>query len=218
MKQPRIPPLLIDIIQSGLAACDGIVFDSRDACPLCKATLSGYDTKKKQFAIINETGELHRVHVFVKRFTCRECHTICFADEPFYPDTRIGSPVVDLSLTLSARMPFHRSAAFMEQLGIRVDHGTIRNYAQRQFPEIPTTDLFGILLPLSIISLSELSVRIGEGSRIPGAEVLAACGFPSTYRAAPDRRFLTEKRDERQKEEDKEKRQAEHPEGNGNSQ
>ena len=190
MKQPRIPPLLIDIIQSGIAACDGIVFDSRDACPLCKGTLSGYDTKKKQFAIINETGELHLVHVFVKRFTCRKCHTICFADEPFYPDTRIGSPLVDLCRTLAAGMPFYRAMVFMNQLGIDIDRGTIRNYAKRPLPDIPTTNLFGIMLPFSIISLSELAVRTGEGGRIEGTEVLAACGFPSAYRAAPDLRLL----------------------------
>ena len=218
MKQPRIPPLLIDIIQSGLIACDGIVFDSRDTCPLCKGTLSGYDTKKKQFATMKETGELHRMHVFVKRFTCRDCHTICFADEPFYPDTRIGSPLVDLCLTLAVSMPFYRAMVFMNQLGIEIDRGTIRNYAKRPFPDIPTTNLFGILLPLSIISLSELSARIGEGGRIEGTEALAACGFPSAYRAAPDLRLLPEKRDERQKEEDKEKRQADHPEDNSDNQ
>jgi hypothetical protein len=190
MKQPRIPPLLIDIIQSGLAACDGIVFDSRDSCPLCKGTLSGYDTKKKQFAVMNEPGELHRVHVYVKRFTCRKCHTICFADEPFYPNTRTGSPLVDLCLTLAAGMPFYRAMVFMNQLGIEIDRGTIRNYAKRPFPDIPTTNLFGIVLPFSIISLAELAVRTGEGGRIEGAEVLAACGFPSAYRAAPDLRLL----------------------------
>jgi hypothetical protein len=190
MKKLRISPFLIDIIQSALLSCEGVVFDSRATCPLCGGNLSGYDTKKKQFAEIIEKDTPHPVNVFVKRFTCRACHAICFADEPFYPDTRIGSPVVDLSLTLAARMPFYRSAAFMEQLGIRVDRGTIRNYAMRKFPEIPTTDLFGILLPLSIISLSELSVRSGEGSRIEGAEVLAACGLPSAYRAAPDSRLL----------------------------
>jgi hypothetical protein len=190
MKQPRIPPLLIDIIQSGLAACDGIVFDSRETCPLCKGKLLGYDKKKKQFAIFNEKGQLHKVHVFVKRFTCRQCHTMCFADEPFYPDTRIGSPLVDLCLTLAAGMPFFRAMVFMKQLGIDIDRGTIRNYARRPFPDIPTTNLFGIMLPFSIISLSELAVRTGEGGRIEGAEVLAACGFPSAYRAAPDGRLL----------------------------
>ncbi len=211
MKQLRIPPLLIDIVQSGLLACEGIVFDNRDACPVCGGELSGYDTKKKQFAIIKETDELHPVHVFVKRFTCRECHTICFADEPFYPDTRIGSPLIDLCRTLGITMPFNRVAANLLHLGIVIDRGTVRNYMHRSFPEIPTTDLFGIRLPLSIISLSELAARTGEGSRIPGTETLAACGFPSAYRAAPDRLLPLDQGNERKEEEYKEKRQAEHP-------
>jgi RNA polymerase subunit RPABC4/transcription elongation factor Spt4 len=218
MKKDRVSPFLIDIVQTALLSCEGVVFDSRDACPVCGGRLSGYDTKKKQFAVIIERDTPHPVNVFVKRFSCRACHALCFADEPFYPDTRIGSPVVDLSLTLAERMPFHRSAAFLEQLGIQVDRGTIRNYALRKFPEIPTTDLFGILLPLSIISLSEICVRSGEGSRIEGAEVLAACGLPSAYRAAPDRLLLKKEGSQREKEEDKEKRQAHHPENDSNSQ
>ena len=140
------------------------------------------------------------VHVFVKRFTCRECHAICFADEPFYPDTRIGSPLVDLCRTLGATMPFNRAAAHLLHLGIVIDRGTVRNYMNRSFPEIPTTDLFGIRLPPSIISLSELAARSGEGSRIPGTEALAACGFPSAYRAAPDLRLISKKGNEGEEE------------------
>ena len=211
MKQLRIPPLLIDIVQSGLLACEGMVFDYRDTCPACGGELSGYDTKKKQFALIKEIDKQHPLHVFVKRFTCRECHVICFADEPFYPNTRIGSPLVDLCRTLGATMPFNRVAAHLLHLGIVIDRGTVRNYMNRSFPEIPTTDLFGIHLPLSVLSLADLATRFGEGSRIPGTEALAACGFPSAYRAAPDRLLPPEKRNERNEEKDKEERQAEHP-------
>ena len=85
MKPPRIPPLIIDIVQSGLLACEGIIFETRDSCPVCGGKLSGYDTKKKQFAVMLEGNARHPVHVLVKRFSCRECDTICFADEPFYP-------------------------------------------------------------------------------------------------------------------------------------
>jgi hypothetical protein len=211
MKRLRIPPLLKDIVQSGLVACDGMVFDSRNACPLCGGKLTGYDTKQKQFAIIQETDGLHTVHVFVKRFTCRNCHTICFADEPFYPETRIGSPLVDLCRTLGATMPFNRAAAHLLHLGVVIDRGTVRNYMHRSFPHIPTTDLFGMHLPLSVLSLADLATRFGEGSRIPGTEALAACGFPSAYRAAPHHPGLPEQGNERKEEEYKEKRQADHP-------
>ena len=211
MKPLRIPPLLIDIVQSGLFACEGIVFDNRDACPACGGKLSGYDTKKKQFAVMHEGDTMHPIHVLVKRFSCRDCQAVCFADEPFYLDTRIGSPLVDLCRTLGTTMPFNRVAANLLNLGIVIDRGTVRNYIYGSFPEIPTTDLFGIRLPLSIISLSELAARTGEGSRIPGAETLAACGFPSAYRAAPDRLLPLEQRNKRKEEEDKEERQADRP-------
>jgi hypothetical protein len=114
-------------------------------------------------------------------------------------------------MTLATRMPIYRAAAFMEQLGIGIKRGTIRNYARRPFPEIPTTDLFGIRLPLSILSLSELAARAGDGGRIHGAEALAACGFPSTYRAAPDCLLFPEQGNQLREEENKEERQVDPP-------
>jgi hypothetical protein len=211
MKPPRIPPLIIDIVQSGLLACEGIIFETRDSCPVCGGTLSGYDMKKKQFGVIREGDNNRPIHVMVKRFCCRQCHAVCFADEPFYPDTRIGSPLVDLCRTLAAGMSFNRATVFMAHMGINIERGTVRNYAHKRFPEIPTTELYGIRLPLSIISLSELAVRTGEGGRIEGAEVLAACGFPSAYRAAPDPLLPPEKRNERNEEKDKEERKTQTP-------
>ena len=211
MKPPRIPHLIIDIVQSGLLACEGILFETRDSCPVCGGTLSGYDTKKKQFGVLREGDNNHPIHVVVKRFSCRKCHAVCFADEPFYPDTRIGSPLVDLCRTLAAGMSFNRATVFMAHMSIIIERGTVRNYAHRRFPEIPTTELYGIRLPLSIISLSELAARTGEGSRIPGAEALAACGFPSAYRASPDRLLPPEKRNERNEEKDKEERKTQIP-------
>jgi len=211
MKHQRILPIIIDIVQNGLLTCNGIFFDSRDVCPVCGGRLIGYDTKKKQFAVLLEGGIRHPIHVSVKRFSCRQCHTVCFADEPFYPDTRIGSPLVDLGISLAANMSFYRATQVMEQLGIVIDRGTVRNYLKRPFPDIPTADLFGIRLPMSVLSLADLGTRFGEGSRIPGTEALAACGFPSAYRAAPDALLFPEQGNERDKEKDKEERKTESP-------
>ena len=216
MKQLRLPPLLVDIIQSGILACEGIVFDSRDACPECGGPLSGYDTRKKQFAVILTGGRPRPLHVVVKRFSCRRCGMICFADEPFYKGTRQGSPVVDLCRTLSMTLPFHRTSAVMAHMGIVVNRGTVRNYAHGSFPEIPTTDLFGVRIPLSIVSLSSLTA--GEGGSIKGAETLAACGFPSAYRASPDLPLFSEKRDERYEQEGDKEREPQYPENRGKEQ
>ena len=210
MTQLRIPPLLVDIVQSSIFVFDRVVFDCRDACPACGGPVSGYDTRKKQFAVMDKEGRLCPVNVFVKRFSCRQCGIICFADEPFYPDTRNGSPVVDLCRTLSMTMPFHRTTTYLAQLGIIIDRGTVRNYARGLFPEIPTTDLFGVCLPLSVVSLSAITTA-GERSRVIGAEALAACGFPSAYRALPDRPGFSEQGDERKEEEQEEKWQSKSP-------
>ncbi len=211
MKPPRIHPLLADVVQTALLACNGIIFDTLSACPECGGKLSGYDRKKKQFVIMHDQGKRIPVHVMVKRFACQECGIVCFAEEPFYPATRAGSPIVDLCVTLSATMPFSRAAVYLEHLGILIDRGTVRNYARSAYHGIPTTDLFGIRLPLSIVSLSELATRFGEGGRIPGTEALAACGFPSAYRAATDGLLSPEKRNERNKEKDKEERKTQTP-------
>ena len=180
--------MLVDLVQTALTACDGTYFDNRDACPTCGGSLSGYDKKKKQFAVLTEGGGRRTVHVIVKRFSCQVCKKVCFADEPFYPGTRIGSPVVDLCLTLCRTMPFTRTAAYLEEMGICVDRMTVRNFSHLAVPEIPTADVYGIRLPMSIISLSTLASGLGEGDCLNGAEALAACGFPSAYHAAPESR------------------------------
>lgn len=203
--------MLADIIQSSLLACHGIVFDSRNACPRCGGILSGYDTKKKQFAVLQETDSLCTVHVFVKRFTCRNCHTLCFADEPFYPDTRIGSPIVDLCRVFSTTLPFNRVSATLLHLGVVVDRGTVRNYARRSLPTGPATNLFGVNLPLPVLSLADLATRFGEGGRIPGTEVLAACGFPSTYRAAAYHLLSGEQENEGEKQDHKKEGETQSP-------
>jgi hypothetical protein len=211
MRQPRIPPLLTDIIQSGLSSFDGVVFDSREACPACGSKLSGYDTKKKQFAVLMDDEGQHPVHVLVKRFMCTQCRALCFADEPFYPDTRSGSPVVDLCVTLASTLPFSRTATYLANMGIVIDRGSVRNYARGGFLTIPTADVFGVRLPLSIVSLSTIAARTGEGGRIEGAEALAACGFPSAHRAAFQRQIPRKEGEKRDDEKDKEEWQTKHP-------
>src|SRR5208337_94709 len=182
MKAPRIPPMLSTIVQAGLVAVDGVTFGEQVACPACGGPVSGYDTRKKVFAIIRENDRERTLRVTVKRFSCRSCGLICNADEPFYPGTRIGSPVVDLCLTLATMMPVNRTAAWLDAVDIIVDRTSCRQYVQKQVHIVPSTDLFGIRMPLSVISLSSVSSRAEKGSPVRGAEVLAACGFPSTHR------------------------------------
>lgn len=182
MKPPRIPPMAATIIQNAFSSLDGIVFTELVACPYCGGPVTGHDTKEKQFAVIADEGEKRAIHVRVKRFRCRECGRLCYADEPFYPDTRIGSPVIDLCVTLSATMPAGRAARMLEAMGVIVDRTSCLLYVKKHTREIPTADVFGMRLPLSVLSLGNLAALIPEGERIVGADVLAACGYPSGRR------------------------------------
>ncbi len=202
--------MVMDIVQTALLACDGIEFSDRPSCPSCGGQVQGYDTRKKQFAVILENEQERVIHVRVRRFYCKSCKTYCYADEPFYPDTRMGSPVIDLCRTFASTMPFCRTATYLSRLGIIVDRSSVRNYANRNFGESRTADIFNMRLPFSIISLSSLAASAGEGSGIEGAEILAACGYPSAHRAAPHLP-AGEKREQRHEKEEKKERQAEYP-------
>jgi len=183
MKPPRIPPLAIDIIQTALSLPDGMEFAEITSCPLCGGDLQGYDRKIKKFAVLREkTGE-RRITIRVKRFYCRKCGNLCYADEPFYPGTRIGSPVIDIFLSLSATMPPGRAARVIDALGIVVNRTTWRNYLGGPFADIPVVDVFGMRLPLRIMRLSDIAVQSGDSGHVDPADILAACGYPSRNKA-----------------------------------
>jgi hypothetical protein len=67
--------------------------------------------------------------------------------------------VVDLCVVLSRTMTPGRTVTVMKSLGIVVDRGTVRYLSYRDLPEIATTEIFGFVLPRSVISLSMLAFR-----------------------------------------------------------
>ena len=176
--------MLADIVQATLISCDGILFDSCEACPHCGGELSGYDLKKRVFARVVEGNEEKTVHVQVKRFSCRTCGQICYADQPFYPDTRIGSPVADLCVTLSGTLHFPRVASCLADMGVIVDRWSVRNYVQKNTKTVPAVDMFGIRIPRSVVSLSSLAMGLRDDRGIDPSGVLAACGYPSAKKNA----------------------------------
>ena len=146
----RIHPIFSDLIPAALAACDGTLFDSRSNCPYCGGSLARYDIKTKHFADLIDGSSSKTLTVRIARFRCHGCRAVVYADQPFYPNTRIGSPVVDLCVTLSTSMPFARAATCLRQMGLNVDRWSVRNYAMKIIREIPTTEQYGIVLPESI--------------------------------------------------------------------
>lgn len=192
MKPPRILPIITDIVQNAISGVDGVTFTGHTVCPACGGPLAGYDTKKKQFAHLLIDNEKKTVYVSVKRFYCRSCHTLCYADEPFYPDTRIGSPIIDLCIALSMTMPVNRVVAYLAVMGIFVDRSSCRLYVKHisntyvriNARYLNIDDRSGVHLPLSVLSLSGLAIVLDEGSHIEESDVITACGFPSAPRKA----------------------------------
>ncbi|MFA5237913.1 MAG: hypothetical protein WC362_08690 [Methanoregula sp.] len=201
MKPRRIPPLVADIVKAAISAVDGITFTGNSGiCPVCGGHLTGYDTKRKQFAHLITASGPKTVYVDVKRFSCRTCHRFCLADNPFYPDTRIGSVIIDLCIALSMTVPVNRVPAYLAAMGILVDRSSCRLYVQstisyyvrNNLRYMDTNSAFSIHLPHSVFLLSSLAVSADEEMRIGEGDILAACGFPSAQRAGPNRRFPLE--------------------------
>jgi hypothetical protein len=178
MKRPRIPPILCDIIQTAFSACDGISFDRCSVCPCCGGPVTGYDKKKKHFAVLTDGRGNKTIFVIVKRFRCSTCKKIVSADAPFYPKTRIGSPIVDLCITLGQTMSFSPVSTYLDFLGIVVDRWTVRKYIlNNRYRTIATADLFGMKVPMSLFSLTALVASTNEKNSLDPQEVLAACGL-----------------------------------------
>jgi hypothetical protein len=204
--------MIIDLVQTAITQFDEVEFSSLAKCPYCGGPVQGYDVRKKKFAVIFEKDHERKIMVKVKRFSCWDCHSLCYADEPFYPATRLGSPVVDLCITLATTMPKNRVAKALEVIGVLVDRSSCRNYNLTGPWDIPVAEVFGMRIPFSILALSSLAARTREGSRIKGAEALAACGFPSAHRTPLHNPVTGKERDERNKKEGKEERDMPKPE------
>ncbi|MEN6611028.1 MAG: hypothetical protein ABFC24_09295 [Methanoregulaceae archaeon] len=196
---------------------DGVRFEDPAACPACGGQLTGHDWISRTFATVREDGADRDITVRVKRFSCTSCGKISSAAAPFYPGTRIGAPVIDLCVVLKKSMPVSRIAAYLAAEGVVLDRGSCRNYARKNFGDIPVIPLFGTLIPSSVFSLSLLAGRLPEGGTVKGAEALRACGFPSADRAGPDRTVPPQKRDEREEQEEEEERKSKKVQGRGNA-
>jgi hypothetical protein len=151
--------MLQALVQTAFLSVDGKEFSELPECPACGGQVGGYDWKGRKFATVADEGKARVIMVKVRRFRCRKCGRISPARAPFYPDTRLGSPVVDLCLVLSRTMTPGRTVMVMKSLGIVVDRGTVRDLSSRDFPEVATTEIFGFVLPRSVLSLSMIAFR-----------------------------------------------------------
>ncbi|MDD4253772.1 MAG: hypothetical protein PHP59_00130 [Methanofollis sp.] len=206
--QVRIPPMLAELVVAAISAIDGVVFSGLTRCPACGGPVRGHDMKKRRFAVIQREKGRREITVWVKRYHCTACGAFCTADAPFYPETRVGSPVVDLCLVLTADLPANHAARILSAMGVVLDRGSVQNYAARRAGPVSSTLLYGLRLPNSLLSLIPVAIGRYESGPVPGAEVLAACGFPSADRT-PLHPLRRKEGDERDEEEEKEKRETE---------
>ena len=184
---------------NAVRSMDGVSFTDLPACPYCGGAVKGHDLKKKRFARILEGGRERNIHVFVKRYYCERCGRLSPANSPFYPDTRLGSPIVDLCVVNIDRFPYHHLSRILRELHLVVDRGTIRNYAQRSFGDIPALEIYGLKIPLSLLSISDLILGRTELGAVIGAELERSPRLPPADRAPPRRGRTAEEGDEREK-------------------
>ena len=166
-----VAPMMVDMVRAGIGTLDGTVYTSLDCCPDCGGDVRPYDFRTKRFAKLVDDQDVREVRVRVKRFRCAGCGRLCYADSPFYPDTRHGAPVVELAAALSQRMPPGQVARTLRRLGIVLDRATIRGYARLPLPPITTLQLFGLPIPISVLRLS------GDEGRS-----MIALGYPALSR------------------------------------
>lgn len=185
MRLRPLPSILTGIVLSSLRVCDQTEYHVQGTCRSCGGILSGYDTRLKRFAILcNDEGD-ERINVILHRAYCRTCGRIWTPEAPFYRGTRAGSPVVDLCRALSETIPCGQVATRLGQMGVLVDRWTVRSYCDASFTPPPTIPIFGMNIPISIISLSSLAQSQDHAGHINGEDVLAACFYPSRDRPVP---------------------------------
>lgn len=179
MKSIKIPSLISSVVLNALSGLEGMEFTLLDRCPFCGGTVRYHDNRKKRFATIINEGEKRIINVLVTRYYCKECGRLCYAMAPFYPNTKFGSPVIDLCMTLARVHPFNHSARILQEMGVVVDRGTIRNFFSRDIPEVSYAKIYGLPIPLSIFYLSDLSSKRKQSRLVTQEDVLKVCGFPS---------------------------------------
>jgi len=174
-----LSPMFGELIITALYEVADMTFMEPVPCPVCndasKKSLLAHDTIKRRFATVIEDDERVRLSVFVKRYICKHCKQVLFARSPFYPNTRLGSPVIDLAMSLASKYSFYQTNQIMEMLHISMSRSAIGTLAQSRRWNISTVPLSNLVLPTSLLTLGTLA-NSTPGHLTP-EEVLVACGL-----------------------------------------
>jgi len=174
-----LSPMFGELVITALCGVSNMIFMDPPSCPMChNASKKGFldhDTLKRRFATVIVKGEKVKLSVSVKRYICKQCGQVTHARSPFYPNTRLGSPVVDLAMSLASRYSFYQTSQIMEILNISISRSAIRALAQNREWNITTIPLSDLLLPASLLSLGTL-MSTSHG-HLTSEDVLVACSF-----------------------------------------
>ncbi|MBN1166526.1 MAG: hypothetical protein JXA44_05265 [Methanospirillaceae archaeon] len=176
MKSIFIPPMISEVVYNALTGVDGALFDAFPSCQ-CGGKIQSHDTIKRRFSRVIADGTIKDVQVQVRRFICKECGLLISSPAPFYINTRFGAPIIDLCLTLAKNHPYYQTARILEQMGIIVDRGTVRNIVLHHNHTVEIGLIIGIFIPVSIINLSTLITSCEPKDPPSGAEIMKALGF-----------------------------------------
>jgi len=163
----KIPPLLIQLIDSGISGIDGRVFENAPGCPECGGRLISHDFKKKKFASGIRREKITPVYVRVKRFRCRECRKLVYADSPFYPGIRAGAPVVDFCLVNCERYSYNHISRILRHLHIYVSPSSVANYASADIRTPHAVEMHRIFFPASLLNLANVGFPEDFNTEIP---------------------------------------------------
>lgn len=177
MKVIKIPSILKSVIITALTGMDSMEFTLISECHYCKGPVRFHDIRAKRFATVIEDEQKKIISVKVHRYYCRDCGKLCYARAPFYPNTKFGSPVADLCMTIAREHPFNHTAKILQTIGVVVDRGTIRNFSSHELPPVSYAKIYGLPIPLSICYLSDLFSRRTWNYQVSEEEILEVCGF-----------------------------------------
>jgi len=178
MRPVLIPPMVAEIVYNACTGVEGAVFDMVPSCP-CGGKVHIHDTIKRRFSRVISGGTIKDIHVLVKRFICGECGLLIASPAPFYEKTRYGAPVIDLCLTIARNHPYYQTARILEQMGIIIDRGTVRNLVLHHNHAVEAGFFIRLLIPVSVISLSSLitSCDPDDPNSLHGADIMEVIGM-----------------------------------------
>jgi hypothetical protein len=76
-------------------------------------------------------------------------------------------------------MPFSQVSTCLGLMGVEVDRWSVRHFSRMPLQDVPSIEVFGMRIPLSVISLSTLAGSANETGGLTMDDVLIACNYPS---------------------------------------